>query len=90
VIHTLKTRKLNKYLELQLLLHAMQKTLESTVIRFLSVEQKRTILAKFWPKLILINVPKYQPNFRFEDETVSVNLLIILYIHSIKGQCNCG
>jgi hypothetical protein len=55
--------------ELQLLLYTMQKTLESTVVSFLSVEQKKTILEKFWPRLVLLNIPNYQ-QISFENEAV--------------------
>ncbi|KAI6177369.1 Nuclear receptor domain-containing protein [Aphelenchoides bicaudatus] len=56
--------------KVQLLFYTMQKTLESTVIGFLSVEQKKSILEKFWSRLVLLNAPNYQ-HIKFESTNIN-------------------
>ncbi|KAI6235020.1 Nuclear receptor domain-containing protein [Aphelenchoides besseyi] len=43
--------------KIKLLAYTMRKTLENTIIVFLTVEQKRSLLEKFWPLLTVLHAP---------------------------------
>jgi hypothetical protein len=54
---------------IQLLSYTMRKTLENTIVVFLSTEQKKAILAQFWPMLTLLHLPsnRFEIQFRIDQ-----------------------